>query len=132
MESINHLAVASSAILILVVGAIWYSPLMFFKAWQNQLGFTEETPQKHGMGKVYILTLLIALLMCYNLAFFLADPTTDYMWGMTAGFLTGFWAAGIFIVVALFEQKSWKYMFIDGGFIVVYFTLAGLILGAWR
>ena len=42
------------------------------------------------------------------------------------------WAAMIFAIVAIFEQKSLKYILINGGYITVYFTLVGLILGAWR
>lgn len=54
-------------------------------------------------------------------------------WGATAGFLTGFgFSALIFTIVALFEQRSWKYIFINGGYITLYFTLIGLIHGAWR
>ncbi|MCB9237428.1 MAG: DUF1761 domain-containing protein [Flammeovirgaceae bacterium] len=52
---------------------------------------------------------------------------------MTAGFLTGFgWAAAIFTAIALFEQKSWKYIMINSGYIIVYFTVIGFILGLWR
>jgi hypothetical protein len=54
-------------------------------------------------------------------------------WGATAGFLTGFgFCALIFAIIALFEMRSWKYIFINGGYIIVYFTIIGLILGAWR
>lgn len=81
----------------------------------------------------YGISFLLAYLMSYNLAFFLGDVNTDWQWGLTAGFLTGFgWAAAIFTSIALFEQKSWKYIFINGGYIVVYFTAIGLILEIWR
>jgi hypothetical protein len=54
-------------------------------------------------------------------------------WGTTAGFLTGFgFSALIFAIVALFEMRSLKYILINGGYITVYFTLIGFILGAWR
>ena len=38
----------------------------------------------------------------------------------------------IFAVIALFEQRTWKYILINGGFITVYFTLIGFILGLWQ
>ncbi|HMR43457.1 MAG TPA: DUF1761 domain-containing protein, partial [Saprospiraceae bacterium] len=75
----------------------------------------------------------LSLMMSYNLAFFLGDANTDWQWGMTSGFLTGFgWAAAIFTIIALFEQKSWRYIFINASYIIVYFTVIGLILGIWR
>ena len=71
--------------------------------------------------------------MSYNLAFFLGDSQTTAAWGATAGFLAGFgWSTLIFAVTALFKQRSWKYIFINGGFITACFTLIGFILGAWR
>lgn len=46
----------------------------------------------------------------------MGDANTDWQWGLTAGFLAGFgWAAAIFTVIALFEQKSWKYILINAG-----------------
>ena len=35
-------------------------------------------------------------------------------------------------VVALFEQRPWKYSVINGGYLTVALTVMGLILGAWR
>lgn len=130
---INHLAVAVCAIFNLVLGALWYSPVMFYNAWKKENNLTEEVLKKVNPVKTYGLTILFSVIMSYNLAFFLGDAKTDAAWGATAGFLTGFgWAALIFSVIALFELRSWKYIFINGGYIVVYFTIIGFILGVWR
>lgn len=37
-----------------------------------------------------------------------------------------------FAIIALFERRSWKYILINGGFLAVYFTLIGFVLGAWQ
>jgi hydrogenase-4 membrane subunit HyfE len=130
---INHWAVLVCAVANLALGALWYSPILFYKAWMQENNFTEEDVKKVNPPKVYGLTLLISAIISYNLAFFLADEKTDMAWGTTAGFLAGFgFSFLIFMVVALFEQRSWKYIFINGGYITVYFTLIGFILGAWR
>lgn len=130
---INHFAVIVCAILNLVLGAIWYSPMLFYKAWKKENNLSDDDLKKVNPVKTYGLTLLLALIMSYNMAFFLGDAKTDAAWGATAGFLAGFgWAALIFTVIALFEMRSWKYILINGGYIVVYFTLIGFILGAWR
>ena len=130
---INHWAVLVSAVFNLVLGAIWYSPAMFYIGWKNENKLTDEDFKKINPAKTYGITFLLAYMMSYNLAFFLGDANTDWQWGLTAGFLTGFgWAAAIFTVIGLFEQKSWKYILINGGFITVYFTVIGFILGIWR
>jgi len=130
---INHTAVFVCAIVNLAVGAIWYSPFFFYKAWQKENGLTNEDMKNVKPGKTYLVAFLLSLVISYNLAFFLGDAKTNWLWGTTAGFLAGFgWAAMIFAIIALFEQKSLKYILINGGYIVVYFTLIGFILGVWR
>jgi hypothetical protein len=130
---INHWAVLACAVFHMVLGALWYSPALFFNAWKKENNLTDEQLRQSNPAKTYGISFLMAYLMSYNLAFFLGDAATDWKWGLTAGFLAGFgWAAAIFTSIALFEQKSWKYIFINCGFIVVYFSVIGLILGAWR
>jgi len=131
--TINHLAVFVCAILNLALGALWYSPVLFYKSWLSETKLTEEQLAKQNPAKTYGLAFLFSLIISYNLAFFLGDSATDAVWGATAGFLAGFgWSTLIFAIIALFEQKSWKYIFINGGFITVYFTLIGFILGIWQ
>jgi len=130
---INHLAVIVCALANLALGALWYSPVLFYKGWLNETGLSEAQLAKSNPAKTYGLAFLFALVMSYNLAFFLGDANTTATWGATAGFLAGFgWSTLIFAVIALFEQRSWKYIFINGGYITVYFTLIGFILGVWR
>ncbi len=131
--SINHYAVLVCAVLNLAVGALWYSPALFFSPWKSANGFSDEDLKKASPAKTFSITLILSLLIAYNLAFFLGDAGTDWKWGLTAGFLTGFgWAAPIFAIVALFEMRSWKYILINSGYMIIYFSLIGLILGAWR
>lgn len=130
---INHWAVLASAIFNLVLGAIWYSPALFYSGWKKANNLTDEDIKKSNPIKTHGISFLLAYLMSYNLAFFLGDANTDWQWGLTAGFLTGFgWAAAIFTAIALFEQKSWKYILINGSYITIYFTVIGFILGIWR
>ncbi len=130
---INHLAVAVAAISNLVLGGLWYSPALFHNAWKKENKLSDEDLKKQNPVKVFGITLFLSFIMSYNMAFFLAGGTTDAMWGLTAGFLTGFgWAASIFTVIGLFEMRSWKYILINSGFIIIYFTLIGFILGVWR
>ena len=130
---INHLAVFLCALLNLALGALWYSPALFYEAWLSETGLSEETLGRFNPALTYGLTFLFALLISYNLAFFLGDSQTTPAWGATAGFLAGFgWSTLMFAIIALFERCSWRYILIHGGFITVYFTLIGFILGIWR
>ncbi len=130
---INHLAVFVCAILNLALGALWYSPALFYRAWLAETKLSGEALAASNPAKIYGLSFIFALVISYNLAFFLGDDQTTPVWGATAGFLAGFgWSTLIFAIIALFERRSWRYILINGGFMTVYFTLIGFVLGSWR
>ena len=131
--SINHLAVFAAAISTFLLGGLWYSPILFSKAWQDESKLSDEEIKDSNKGKIFGLAFLFSLVMSYNLAFFLGDPSIDLLMGALYGFLTGFgWVAmGIFIV-GMFELKTWRYLLINGGYFIVAFTIMGAILGAWK
>jgi hypothetical protein len=129
---INHVAVLVCAVMSLVIGGLWWSPLLFAKAWQRENGLTDEQLAKANPIKTFALTFLIAYLMAYNLAFFLGAPGTTWQWGIVAGLLTAVWVVGMFIIIALFEQRSFKYIAINCGYMILYFGVTGFILGLWR
>ncbi len=129
---INHIAVLVCAVLSLVIGGLWWSPLLFAKPWQKENGLTDEQLAVVKPLKTFGLTIFIAWIMSYNLAFFLGERGTTWQWGTIAGLLTAVWVVGMFIIIALFEQRSLKYIANNCGYIVVYFAVIGFILGIWR
>lgn len=132
-SKINYLAVATAAVSTFILGALWYSPALFGKAWMKENGFTDDDMKKGNMAKTFGFSFIFALVMAFNLATFLADDKTDMSWGMTAGALAGFgWVFMGIAVIALFEMRSWKYIFINGGYHVLSFIIMGAIIGAWR
>lgn len=132
-EYINIPAVIVAAILPFLLGGLWYSPVLFGKAWMTENGFTDKDLEKGSQAKIFGLSFLFFLIMAVNLAAFLATPETDLQFGILAGFLAGFgWVALSVAVIALFERRSWKYMLINGGYMVIAFILMGAVLGAWR
>lgn len=129
---INHFAVFVCAVMSLVIGGLWWSPLLFAKTWQQENGLTDEQLSNANMPKTFGLTFLLAWLLSYNLAFFLGAAGTTWQWGVSAGLLAAVWVVGMFIVIALFEQRSFKYIAINCGYMIVYFAVIGFILGIWR
>ncbi|MGH9555127.1 MAG: DUF1761 family protein [Terriglobales bacterium] len=133
MDSVNWLAVLAAAVSTFILGGLWYSPALFGRSWMTECGFTEADLQKGSTGKIFGFSFIFSLLMAANLGLFLADPKTTAAWGATAGFLAGFgWVALGLGVISLFERKSWKYIFINGGYMTVAFVIMGLILGVWQ
>ena len=132
MEGINYLAVVAAAVSTFVIGGLWYSPLMFHKAWAATNGLS-EADLKGGEGRIFGVAFLLALVMAANLAAFLGGPETTVAWGATAGALTGAgWIMPAVATLALFERRSFAYVAINGGYFIVAFIVMGAILGAWR
>lgn len=132
MATINWLAVLVAGISSFVVGGIWYSPGLFGKTWMSENQLSEQQIKEGNKGKIFGFTLMFSLLMAANLAMFLNDAKTDLTWGITAGFLAGIWTFCAIAIHSLFELKSWKLIFINGGYSLVALTLMGAILGVWR
>ncbi len=129
---INHIAVLVCAVMSLVIGGVWWSPVLFAKAWQQEVGLSDEQLKQMNPVKVFGLTFVLAYLASYNLAFFLGAPGTNWQWGIAAGLLAAFWAIAMYVIISLFEQRSLKHILINCGYITVYFAVIGSILGIWR
>ena len=131
--SINHLAVIVAALSDFVVGALWYSPLLFVKVWMKETGITAEQMKKDNPVVKYGLTLVFSLVITYNLAFFLGSPNSTLKDYLFYSALAGFgWASMAVGILSLFERRGWKLMLINWGYVTIAFVLKGLILGLWR
>jgi len=132
-SSINYLAVLAAAVSTFVLGGLWYSPLLFGKAWMRANNFNDAEVQTFSKARMFGWSIVFSLVMAMNLAMFLGGPGTNATWGLAAGALTGLgWVAMAIAIVGLFENKSWAYIAINGGYMTIAFTIMGLIIGAWR
>jgi Protein of unknown function (DUF1761) len=132
LESINYFAVLVAAAATFLVGGLWYSPMLFQRAWMKANNLTEADLAVGGTGKIFGLAFVFAVVMSLNLAMFLNAPGTTMTWGATAGALTAVWVALAIGTVALFERRPAAYTAINGGYWFVSLVLMGAILGAWR
>lgn len=128
----NYPAIFLAAVLSFVVGAAWYSPLLFDKAWMREAGLDEAKLRSARLGKVFTLSFVCMLVMAFNLAAFLGAKAT-WSFGAFAGFATGLgWVTMSLGVLYLFEQRSLRLWLINGGYQVVSYTLMGALIGGWK
>jgi len=138
LSAINWFAVIVATLAGFPLGFIWYGPL-FGKPWMSSVGLSEEKIQHHSnMAKIFSVALVFQFVMAFCMAmFFYSDPASadlvNASSGAFYGFLTGFgWVTMAVGVNAMFEQRSFAYVGIVGGYWIVVFTLMGLILGGWK
>ena len=129
MPEANWLAVALCAVSSLLLGGIWYSPILFGKAWQRVAGLSDEQAQSGNMAMIFGLAFLLSLIAAFVFAMFLG---TEMSLGAStaAGFSAGLcWVAASYGISYLFERRPLGLWLINGGYHTVQFTLFGLILG---
>src|SRR3989344_6289732 len=70
--NINYLAVLVAAIAAIVIGSLWYSPILFGNIWMKLSGITKEKMEKDkkkgGMTKLYVVQIVASLVMACVLA----------------------------------------------------------------
>ena len=130
------LSILTAAIVAWLIGLLWYSPLLFAKAWVRAHGHTPEgvAAMRATAGRAYAGTLVALLVTAWVLRVFLAHLGADSLhdgavWGFHAWL--GF-ALPIGFTANLFSGKPRAAFWIDTGYQLVYLAAMGIILGAWR
>lgn len=138
MHHVNWFGVLVGAVTFMA-GGLWYSPLLFVKAWARESGVAMpgETPPPGATAKknhkhpasVFGFAFLFSALTAFAIAV-LAGPHPTVLQGVHTGLLAGLGvAAAAFGINYQFAGKSWLLLAIDGGYHTVHCTLVGLVLG---
>jgi len=139
--AINWLAVFVAAIVMFILGGLWYSPVLFAKRWIALLGRTEEQMREQAaaanMPVLYISAFLCAFLTALVMSHFIAHMSNVVTPDVAHGALFGFacwigFAAPTSYATAIFSGTPKQRWAIDSGYNLVSFILAGIILAVWR
>lgn len=132
VTQVNYLAVLITTVITMVLGFLWYSPLLFGNAWMKQVGLKKEE-MSGGSPVTYILTALTALGGSFVLAVLLTMmKETTLMSGMIVGLLVGISISVKIGMNFLFESRTWGLYFITIGYHLVTYLIAGIIIGAMQ
>lgn len=134
--SIPFLPVVVSAVAVFAIGALWYSPALFGKAWVKAHGHTPEKIEamRASMGRAYGVSFLCYLVMAAAMAILIQRMDIFYVrGGVKLGALIGVgFAATIGLTANMFSEKPLATYLIDAGYQIVYLMVMGAILVAWR
>ncbi|HLL32028.1 MAG TPA: DUF1761 domain-containing protein [Allosphingosinicella sp.] len=129
MPPIDWLAVLLCGASSMVLGAIWYSPLLFGRAWQREAGITDAALAGGNMPLIYGGALALSLIAAAVFALFLG-PGMGLWPSVGAGAAAGLgWVGASFGINYLFERRSLRLALINGGYHTLQFIFFGLILG---
>ena len=136
---VNVLAVLVCAVATMVVGFVWYSPMLFANPWMKLMGYDPNDKAKiaemqKSAGPSYGMSFIASILAAFVLGKLIS----------VAGFSTAFDGLKIGLVVwlgfvttvqltsALFSRQPNKLYMINTGYQLVCYVVMGAILGAWR
>ena len=133
---VNYLAVFGAAVVSMVIGALWYSPLLFGKMWMTMSGITPDNMEsmKKGMGAKYGVQFVMSLVMAYVLTHML-----QYAGATTIGTAMqgAFWLWLGFVVtvgagMVLWEKKPIKLYFLMMAHELVSIAAMAIVVVLWR
>lgn len=127
LASVSPVAVALSALAILIVSMVWYSPFMFGRAWIRHTGIRPGDMRPSDVRRGYIIATFVALLTAYLLGL-VAVHTASNMIALlvTAGFI---W---LFVMLELLNGFTWRRepfaLFLIQSFRSLFSLLAGALV----
>ena len=134
--SINYIAVLVAAVVNMIIGALWYSPVLFGNLWMRLSGMDKKSIDKSkqkGMEKLYAAAFISTFVMAFVLAHFI-----DYTESSTVsdGMQAGFWIWLGFIATVslggvLWEKKPIKVWVLNNAYNLFGLLVMGSILAVW-
>lgn len=132
----NYLAILVGALINMVLGSLWYSPLLFAKTWTKLAGISMKSMKEAGkeMARQYSIVFVSAIIMSYVLMRLILDlHVVGAVWGIKIGLWVwlGFIAATT-ISDYLFTKRPLKLYAINTGYYFVVSVLLGALFGVWH
>lgn len=117
---LNWIGIVLAALTPTLIGAIWYHPKAFGKAWMESLGFTEADLKRGNMAIMLGVSFLMSLTLAYYFAMrYHAHGEESSVLGHAAyhGFMTfGYLGMPVLVMNLLFERRSWSGILVNVGY----------------
>jgi len=71
----NYLAILVAAIVPMVLGFLWYNPILFGNVWMREAGMTEEKMKSVNMAVIFGISFLLSILLAFFTQFLAIHQT---------------------------------------------------------
>jgi hypothetical protein len=138
LMNVSLWSVLVAGISTMVVGFLWYSPMLFARPWMVAMGYDPEDKAKiqemqKSAGKSYAISFIASLVSAFVLGkiLHLTTPNTA-LHGMKIGFAIwlGF-VTTVQLTAKLFGNQSTRLYLINTGYQLVCYLAMGAILAVW-
>jgi len=130
----NYWAILIAGAAAWILGALWYTPLLFGNTWMAGIGKTKEQVEKDYSPVNLVWALLGYLIAAYGLGRILSWVAAD---SLADGLMIGVLAAVCLVAAPaavddVMEGRPRSLYFVNAGYKLVTFAVMGVILGLWR
>ncbi len=135
LSNLNWLHVLAAAAAYFILGALWYSPVLFAKPWAKMVNMKMNDPNaKSGMGAMMAGSFILMFIACIGLAIIYQIIKIDtVLLAVKFGLFFGvFFAATGISISFIYEKKPIGLHFIDGGYHIAGLIVASLVLVLWK
>jgi hypothetical protein len=134
--SVQWLPVLVCALIPMIAGMLWYSPLLFAEPWMRSMGINMSDVKESGLSssRAYAASTFASLILSLVMGVIvLSTNTSGFLGGVVLGFIVwlGFNFTSVFKYI-FFEDRPWSLFLIDAGYDIACFTLIGGVLAVWR
>jgi hypothetical protein len=130
---VNIWAVILAGVSYLIVGALWYSPLLFGKQWIQLNGFTDEDFKTNKpMWMITLVSFLSASVSAFVISWILGVNSNALFGAIIGAGIAFFWITMSKLPNVLFENQPVKLFLIHAGFDLVSYMVMGAIVANWR
>lgn len=129
---INYSALVVAAIMRFLFGWLWYSPLLFGKAWVSLTNCNPEE-MKRRMPRLALADLIANFVMAFVLVHAVHYAgAVNASQGAAVGFFNwlGF-IATVMLMLTLYEKRPAKLLWINSGFQLISLLIMGAIVAVW-
>ena len=133
------LPMIAAAIAMMVIGFLWYSPLLFANPWMRAMGYDPNDKEKlkemqKGAGPLYASAFVASVISAFALHVFAHQMQITTA---PAGLQLGLWCWAGFVATvqftdAIFGKRGRTLLIINSGYQLVSYLAMGAIIGGWN
>jgi len=130
---VNIWAVMLAGFSYLILGALYYSPILFGKQWIKLNGFTDEDLKSNKpMWMITLFSFLSAFVASFLISMIMGPNSSAQFGAIVGACIAIFWISMSKLISVLFENQPFKLFVLHAGFDLVAFMVMGAIVGYWR
>lgn len=127
---LNYLAVLVVVVGYMIVGSLWYSPVLFGKAWMKLINKKRE--ELGNPGKAIAGTIVMAIVGVLAVALLVQwTGAADALDGLKLGLLAAVIVAATMATNFLYENRPFALYALNAGYHAVTLLVAGIVLSVW-